>query len=210
MSEEGLGLQAALFIRQNLCQICCVIFIFLNWGYSFQALKAAFSLMFYRLLSSDQQEEIRVDFALQTNEVLASSVSAFIVVLLVGIFLAWFIDTIDIPIWRSRREMRHMRKFVRREMMLLTDMQALIMTLKHERAAREELSDCMKAAGEILQRYERDSRALKSHSLKRAKLSEKDKTVNDLFDEFAQAKTKTKAAPKAPSRKKMIKYRSRS
>ena len=202
LGESARKSHVILIIRHNLFSICGGIFIYLNWGHSWRALKSACTFLIYNQMSGSRQEEVRDIFSFETSQAFASSICAFMAVLLLGMFLAWFIDNIGLRASLITREIRHMRSSVRREARYLEDNHKLILTRDHAERANNQLTETFNKAGEILERYNRNSKALLPHVLKRTKLSEKDKTLNDLFDDPPD----TKLSPKASGKNKVIKF----
>ena len=78
------------------------------------------------------------------------------------------------------------------------------MTVEHQQALIEELIETVKRLEAIVQRYEHNAQALNPDILKRAKLTEKDETIADLFDEqtLKGLKRTTKRRPKTHKSKR--------
>ena len=87
-------------------------------------------------------------------------------------------------------EYRHLRRDVRREKRdlkdkkkSLEDEKTLILTLEHAHDLKEHWAETANRLEAIIQRYEHNAQALNPDILKRTKLSDKDETIVDLFDE---------------------------
>ena len=183
--------EIVLWIRRKILLLCFLGFAALNWGHSLGAIRASFTLTFmYQMSGAKQAEVSQWLVSPNTYENLGYTIASFAIVYVIGLTLVWYIDGFGLK--RSLRdpEYRHLRRDVRREKRdlidkkkSLEDEKRLILTLDHAQALKEYLVETAKRTEAIIQRYEHNAQALNPDILKRPKLSDKDETIVDLFDE---------------------------
>ena len=203
-----LVLECLEYVRDRRGRICCLIFFYLNWGNSYQALKSALTMGNFKLLQvfdhsiditkdDNYWEVYSTDTAMVYADTIVSAASAFFA----GFLYVQFVDRIGAPKALTNRDLRRLRNWTRRETKLLETKGRLILSLQHESDIKDAAFETIKALEKIIQRYEHNALALNPNAPKRPKLSKKDDTLGDLFDE----QVKPRAAPRGL--KKIIQFR---
>ena len=172
------------WIRSHIILLGSTCFLALNFGNSLGAVKISMVLLIYKTMSPGRQSEVNEKlFSIESYETLGSTLSAALLTIVIVTLLVWYIDSFGLRHSLMNRELRHLRKSVRREIRDLESQNRLIMSLRHEQALTEQKVKIVNEMEDIIERYEHNARALNPQLIKRAKLSEKDKTLQDLFDE---------------------------
>lgn len=213
LTDHPLATKFMLVIRHNVYLICIVTFLFINMQNTFLGLRVALRIIF--LYQGSEYARKRVHPDLYTNEnMLALSgliVSTFFVFML-GMFLVWFIDNMNLSTSLYSREARRIRKSVRAEIKHLENQKLMLDALGHERRAKQqalEMISDLKAMTldmeEVILRYQHTSIALNPEIKKRAKLSKEDTTFRDLFDFDAAGRGDSSKAQK--QNRRVIKFK---
>ena len=195
-----------LFLRRHINILCLLLFLFYTKGHAFYALRISISMVMFRYLRKDELGqpfgpeivEYQQLYSVYHMDLLAGTLSAAATVIMIGAILVWFTDAVGSYKSCMTREARHMRYWTRQEIKRLAQGR-LIASLDSAQELKTRTLDVIVKMDEILLRYEKMARAIYPDRIVNDKLSDREKTLGDLFDEvnFQASPPKPPREPKA-------------
>ena len=197
--------QGLLYVRQHLALCFSIIFLGSHLYVILVALKFSIFIALFLLMGEKAKEEVYDKYySFENFEILANLLTDTIFVFIIYVCIIFILDTHGIRGAMKTPEFRRLKRSLRRDMKQLESQGRLQANIRSAQDIKDLSVELLLKMEEIVKRYEYTATALNPDGFKRAKLSEVDKSIKDLFD-YAEDKEDQKV--KAKSRLKIMKFK---
>jgi len=205
LTDPSLLVQGLLYVRQRLALYVVIIFIIINLFEILIALKISIFMALFLLMGEKAKEEVYDKYySFENFEILANLLTYGLLTFIIFVFVIFFLDTFGIRGSLKTPEFRRLKRSLRRDMKQLENQGRLQANIGSAQDIKDLSVNLLLKMEEIVKRYEYTATALNPDGFKRAKLSEADKSIKDLFD-YAEDKKDQKE--KAKSLRKIVKFK---
>ena len=171
-----------LYIRERIPLFGSLVFFAFNFLEILQSLRTIFFMGLYNQMTEQKQDEVYPDlYSIQNFEILAHVFGSAVFTIFVCGVLIWFLDRIGIRGALKTPEFRRLERSVRQEMKRLEVIAQWLASIGSDQDIKDQSVKLLLEMEQIVQRYEYTALALNPDGFKRAKLSEADKSIRDLF-----------------------------
>ncbi len=196
------GTKLVLFVRRNISYTMALVFVLSNWGATLSGLRTAYFIAYVKLaVEKNTQASAYLYERILTFEniqALANTVVHAGYVCFTGTLIIWCVDHHIDHRLRTKKELRHLRKWARDEYQILDENLRLMVTLTEKEKLLNSTKSALKRLNAIILRYEQNAVQLTPNLSKREKLSETEDNLLDLFEDVPQS-PKDKAYQQARS-----------
>ena len=189
---EFLDIVKEVFLTKGGATFLSVIaFLYLNWGYTTHALKITFSILLFKRWNKDAEGmplgpetfEYKELYSVQNFEILAYTITTALYAVLACMFMIRLLEFLYFKDNGLKHQTQVLRRRVHRETKRLDKEGRILISLDIEQALRAEFQDKLRRMEDIVLRHEKIAMALNPDIPASPKLSEKDDSFADLFDD---------------------------